>query len=110
MSDLQKWQRVGRFADFVEGEPFYYDLKQASVVIFRVEDQLYAVEDRCSHDDGPLGDGVLDGCVIACPRHGARFDLRTGKALSAPAFLPISSYALKVEEEIVWIASKPTQN
>ena len=58
-----------------------------SIGVYHVDGRLYAIEDRCSHDDGPLAEGDWDpeDCVVVCPRHGSRFDLRTGKALTLPA-------------------------
>ena len=56
------------------------------VVIVNLDGDFYAIEDVCTHDGGPLGEGKLEGCQIICPRHGARFDVRTGQALTLPAF------------------------
>jgi 3-phenylpropionate/trans-cinnamate dioxygenase ferredoxin subunit len=58
--------------------------------------QLFAIENRCSHEDAPLAEGELDeqGCSIECPRHGSRFDLRTGRALSLPAYLPVEVFGV----------------
>ena len=58
---------------------------------------FYAVDDTCTHDDGPLSDGLLDGTAIECPRHGARFDVTTGKVLCLPAAVGIRSYPVRVE-------------
>jgi 3-phenylpropionate/trans-cinnamate dioxygenase ferredoxin subunit len=60
--------------------------------------RLHAVEDRCSHDDGPLGAGTLDGCEVICPRHGARFDVRDGRATRMPAARDILSVPVREEE------------
>ena len=62
---------------------------------------FYAVDDTCTHDDGPLGSGWLEGEAIECPRHGARFDVATGKVLCLPAAIPINSYPVKVEGDEV---------
>jgi 3-phenylpropionate/trans-cinnamate dioxygenase ferredoxin subunit len=71
--------------------------------VFHVDGELYAVEDRCSHDDGPLveGDWEPEEAVVICPRHGSRFDLRTGQPLSLPAYLPVQTYPVRVEDGIV---------
>lgn len=65
--------------------------------------KLYAFEDRCSHDDGPLGEGTLQGCEIECPRHGARFDIRTGRVTAPPAYGPIEVYPTVVEDGQVFV-------
>jgi 3-phenylpropionate/trans-cinnamate dioxygenase ferredoxin subunit len=71
------------------------------LLICHVEDGFYAVDDTCTHDDGPLLDGWLEGNAIECPRHGARFDVKTGKVLCLPAAVPINSYPTKVEADDV---------
>ena len=74
----------------VEGKP---------LLICHTADGFFAIDDTCTHDDGPLADGWLDGSAIECPRHGARFDVKTGKVLCLPAAVPIKSYPVKVEGE-----------
>ena len=68
------------------------------VGVYNCGGKLYAIEDRCSHDDGPLceGDWEADEGVVICPRHGANFDIRTGAALTLPAFQPVSTYTVHV--------------
>ena len=72
-----------------------------SVGVFNVDGELYAIEDRCSHDDGPLaeGDWEPEEMVVICPRHGSRFDLRTGRPLTLPAFQPVATFAVRVAED-----------
>lgn len=67
------------------------------------EGKFYAFEDRCTHDDGPLGGGPLEGCQIECPRHGARFDIRTGRVTAPPAFTPLEIYQTEVSEDQVYV-------
>lgn len=66
--------------------------------VCNVEGTYHVVDDTCTHDDGPLGEGKLEGCAIVCPRHGARFDVRDGKVLSMPAAYPIRAYPTRVEK------------
>lgn len=74
-----------------------------SVGVYNCGGELYAIEDRCSHDDGPLaeGDWEPDECIAICPRHGSRFDLRTGRALSLPAFEAVDTFPVRVVDGIV---------
>jgi 3-phenylpropionate/trans-cinnamate dioxygenase ferredoxin subunit len=74
-----------------------------TVGVYNVGGELYAIEDRCSHDDGPLAEGDWDPeeCVVVCPRHGSKFDLRTGRPLTLPAYLPVDTYPVRVEYGIV---------
>jgi 3-phenylpropionate/trans-cinnamate dioxygenase ferredoxin component len=71
-----------------------------AVGVYNVGGEYYAIEDRCSHDDGPLceGDWDEDEGVVVCPRHGANFDIRTGDALTLPAFQPVSTYRVGVAD------------
>ena len=71
--------------------------------VYNVDGRLCAIEDRCSHDDGPLveGDWEPDECVVVCPRHGSRFDICTGEALTLPAYLPVQTFPVKVEEGMI---------
>jgi 3-phenylpropionate/trans-cinnamate dioxygenase ferredoxin subunit len=74
-----------------------------SVGVYNLDGTYYAIEDRCSHDDGPLCEGEYDPetGVVICPRHGANFDIRSGDALTLPAFLPVSVYPVRVVDGIV---------
>jgi 3-phenylpropionate/trans-cinnamate dioxygenase ferredoxin subunit len=65
--------------------------------------EIFAIEDRCSHDDGELIEGELDEseCAIECPRHGSRFDLRTGKPLNLPAYVPVDTFPVVVEDGVI---------
>jgi 3-phenylpropionate/trans-cinnamate dioxygenase ferredoxin subunit len=77
-----------------------------SLGVYNVDGELFALEDRCSHDDGPLveGDWEPDEAVAVCPRHGARFDIRTGRPLSLPAYEPVATYVVRVEDGMVVVA------
>jgi 3-phenylpropionate/trans-cinnamate dioxygenase ferredoxin subunit len=83
-------------ADLLDGKRVFVEIDGIPIVLFRVGGKLFAIADACSHDDGPLGDGDLIDHEIICPRHGARFDIRTGKVLSLPAVLNIPSYPVRV--------------
>ncbi len=77
--------------------------------VCNVDGTYHVVDDTCTHDDGPLGEGELDGCAIVCPRHGARFDVRDGRVLSMPAAYPIRAYSTRVEGGQVQIGFTQTQ-
>ena len=74
-----------------------------AIGVYNCDGEFYAIEDRCSHDDGPLceGDWEEDECVVVCPRHGSRFDLRSGRPLSLPAYEPVETYPVRVIDGIV---------
>lgn len=73
------------------------------VAVFHVDGKFYAIDDLCTHDGGPLADGQLEGFVIACPRHGARFDIRTGQVLSMPATRDTVAHEVKVQGDVVLV-------
>ena len=76
---------------------------RVSVGVYNLDGEFYAIEDRCSHDDGPLCEGEFDPetGVVVCPRHGANFDIRSGDALTLPAFEPVSVYPVRVVDGII---------
>lgn len=71
--------------------------------VFNCGGALYAIEDRCSHDDGPLAEGEFDpsACTVECPRHGSLFDLTSGRPKTLPAYQPVRTYAVMIEDDTV---------
>jgi len=90
---------VAPLAEFGPGSVKIVTLGWTSIGVYNCAGELYALEDRCSHDDGPvcLGDWDEEACTVICPRHGAQFDLRTGKALTLPAYLPVRTFPVRVD-------------
>lgn len=86
-----------------EGDRLLVEIGWVGIVLFKVGGKYYAIGDVCSHDDGPIAEGELEGLEIACPRHGARFDLQFGKVLSLPAVADIPSYPVRIEGEDILI-------
>lgn len=81
------------------GERLFVEIDEYEIVVFNIAGKLYAIADVCSHDDGPVGDGEFEAeFEIACPRHGARFDVRTGEALSLPAVIDIPAFPVRVAD------------
>jgi 3-phenylpropionate/trans-cinnamate dioxygenase ferredoxin subunit len=80
-----------------------------SIGVYNCDGELYAIEDRCTHDDGPLCEGEWEPetCQVICPRHGARFDIRTGAALLLPAYLPAETYPVRVRGDGVVVLDVP---
>jgi 3-phenylpropionate/trans-cinnamate dioxygenase ferredoxin component len=76
------------------------------IALFNLNGEFYAIEDVCTHDGGPLVEGeIVNGHEVACPRHGARFDIRTGQALSLPAFEPTTAYDVYIQGQDLLIES-----
>jgi 3-phenylpropionate/trans-cinnamate dioxygenase ferredoxin subunit len=84
-----------------DGERLFVEVDAKPIVIFNIAGDLYAIADICSHDDGPVGEGELEGHEIICPRHGAHFDVRDGKALAMPAVVDIPAYPVRVVDDML---------
>ena len=93
---MSEFQKVATLDEIPPGGRKSLVFDDRSVLLLRVGDEFFAVEDVCSHDGQPLTDGPLEGTAIECPRHGARFDVRTGRPLCMPAVEPIATYEVKV--------------
>jgi 3-phenylpropionate/trans-cinnamate dioxygenase ferredoxin subunit len=96
-------RRLCALADLPEGEARVFDVDGVVLAAARSGTKVFVVENRCSHDDGPLGEGRLVGTEIECPRHGARFDLATGRATRMPAVAPIATYTARIEGKDVLV-------
>ncbi|MEP7285677.1 MAG: non-heme iron oxygenase ferredoxin subunit [Chloroflexota bacterium] len=83
--------------ELTPGERAVVEVNDHFIAIFNVDHKYYAIEDLCTHDDGPLAEGELTGLAIECPRHGARFDISTGAVLSMPAIKPVPRYEVRVQ-------------
>jgi 3-phenylpropionate/trans-cinnamate dioxygenase ferredoxin subunit len=86
-----------------QGERIFIEVEGRSIVIFNLAGNLFAIGDVCSHDNGPVGDGEIEETEIICPRHGARFDIRTGKVTSLPAVKDIPAYPVRVVDGMIQI-------
>jgi 3-phenylpropionate/trans-cinnamate dioxygenase ferredoxin subunit len=85
------------------GEVRLVEWEDLEIGVFNCAGTVYAIEDRCSHDDGPLVEGELDQdhCTIECPRHGSQFDLKTGRPLTLPAYVPVETFPVKIEHDTI---------
>ena len=100
MSDFVK---VARVTDIPDPGKQLVEVADTFVVLFHVDGRFFCIDDICTHDGGPLGEGEFCGYEIACPRHGAKFDVRTGKALTMPATEGTLAHEVKVEDGDVYI-------
>ena len=89
---------VGEVGDLESGQVMVVEIDDHRIAICNLDGSFYAIDDVCSHDGGPLDQGLLDGHEIECPRHGARFDVRTGKVSMMPAVVPVATYPVVVED------------
>jgi len=94
-----KYFKIAKAVDVPNGERLFFEIEGKPIVLFSLNGEYLAIEDQCTHDSGPVGEGELDGEQIICPRHGAHFDIRTGKVLSFPAVTDIKVYKVRVNED-----------
>ena len=92
------WIDVGDADAVSEARPLAVEVDGVAVVVVRCGPELYAVEDRCTHDGESLGEAHVEDCQIICPRHGAHFCLRSGEALTPPAYEPLRTYRVRVQD------------
>ncbi|GAB4431147.1 MAG: non-heme iron oxygenase ferredoxin subunit [Anaerolineales bacterium] len=98
-----EFYEIAPVVEIPNGERLFVDIGDTPVVIFNIAEQFFAIGDLCTHDDGPLGDGDLEGHNVVCPRHGAEFDVRTGKAVSMPAVVDIPAYPVQVRDGMIYV-------
>jgi 3-phenylpropionate/trans-cinnamate dioxygenase ferredoxin component len=94
--NLYHFYAIAAVGEIPPGERIFLEINQEPVVVFNIAGYLYAIGDICTHDGGTLGDGNVEGRQVICPRHGARFDIQSGKALTLPAVTATPSYPVRV--------------
>jgi 3-phenylpropionate/trans-cinnamate dioxygenase ferredoxin component len=103
MSDTKEFVKVATVDEVPQGRAHVFEVKGKRIAVCHSEDGVYAIDDRCTHDNGPLGEGELLDGEIECPRHGARFDIKTGKALCLPAVGAVATYDVELRNGEIWI-------
>jgi 3-phenylpropionate/trans-cinnamate dioxygenase ferredoxin subunit len=100
---MSDWVSVAKVGDLAPGSHRVVDVDGAAVVVFNLGGEYFAIEDVCTHDGGQLTGGTIEGGEIVCPRHGARFSIRTGEALTAPAYEPVAKFPVRVENGVIQV-------
>jgi 3-phenylpropionate/trans-cinnamate dioxygenase ferredoxin component len=100
---MSDFTRVCKTIDIPDPGKMVFEVEDRFVVVFHLDGAFYALDDCCTHDGGPLGEGIIDGFQIICPRHGARFDIRTGQAMCMPAVRSTPAHEVKVEGNEVFV-------
>ncbi len=100
---MSQFVRVAEVAEVPDPGKQLVEVEDRLVALFHVDGKFYAIDDVCTHDGGPLAEGQLEGFTIACPRHGAKFDIRNGRALTMPATQPTVAHEVKVEGDDVFV-------
>lgn len=102
---MPEFIKVAQTTDLAPGQKILVSYDDEDVGLFNINGEFYAISDVCTHDDGPLVEGHLEGDCIVCPRHGARFNVKTGQQ-TMPAFAPVPLYRVKIEGTDILIAPK----
>ena len=100
---MSDWVRVASVSECPPGKLRGVEVEGQLIVLANVEGSFYALQDRCTHQDYPLSDGELDGTRLECIYHGARYDVRTGRAVQLPAIRPVKTYEVEVRGDDVYI-------
>ncbi len=100
---MAEWVKVARAAEVAEGRAKVVEANGQRMALAHVGGEYFVLEDLCTHDGGPLGEGELFGDLIECPRHGARFSVRTGQAVTLPAVLGVKTYPVKMTDGEVFV-------
>lgn len=100
---MDDFQQVAQLSEIPDPGKQIVECDETLVVLFHVDGEIYCLDDVCTHDGGTLGDGTLEGCEIICPRHGARFDIRTGDALSMPATKPTRHHEVRLDGDNILV-------
>src|SRR5437879_830684 len=98
---MAEWVNVVPVTELLPGTFRTVDVDGAQIAVFNVDGEYYAIEDVCTHDGGTLTGGTVDGDQVMCPRHGAHFSIKTGVALSPPAYEAVATFPVRVEEGMV---------
>jgi 3-phenylpropionate/trans-cinnamate dioxygenase ferredoxin subunit len=108
MSDTpgERWIDVGPAESTPPGDYAQVEINDSLVAVFNILGEFYAIDDICTHDGGDLAGGAVEDHVVICPRHGARFCLRTGAALTPPAYEPVRTYATRIVDGIVQVKAE----
>jgi len=97
------YHRVSKFVELSPGERLSIKVSGQPIVIFNIDGGVFAIDDACTHDDGPLGDWEVEDDQIICPRQGTRFDIRSGEVLSLPEVSDVPTYPPRVVDGVIGI-------
>jgi len=108
--DGAEYVKVARRADIPPGSVVKVEAGGHAIAVANVDGEFFAIDDTCTHEEASLSEGGLTGEVVVCARHGARFNVKTGRVLSLPAVRSVATYAVKVEGDDVLVATEPRRS
>ena len=102
---MSSFVKVANRAELPPGGKKLAEIDGRAIAVFNLDGTFYAIDDVCTHDGGPLAEGELIGCEIECPRHGARFDVRTGRPMCMPAIEPVTVHSVELRGDEIYVAT-----
>jgi 3-phenylpropionate/trans-cinnamate dioxygenase ferredoxin subunit len=106
---VSDWVDVARADELPPGSWRRVEIDDDPIVVFNVDGRYYALDDVCTHDGGELSGGRFEGTEVTCPRHGARFSVITGEALSPPAYEPVATFPVRVDQGVVQVKNERSE-
>jgi 3-phenylpropionate/trans-cinnamate dioxygenase ferredoxin subunit len=100
---MSKKIQIARVSEFAPGQYRSVEIDGERIALFNIDGEFYALQDTCTHDGGILTGGTLQGYSVECPRHGARFDVRTGAVMRLPAYIGVKTYPVSIEEDAIFV-------
>lgn len=100
---MSDWIDVAKTSELGPGGHRVVDVDDVVIAVFNIEGEFFAIEDVCTHDGGELTGGEIENDVIVCPRHGAKFSIRSGEVLAPPAYEPVDTFPVRVQDGVVQV-------
>ena len=100
--------RLCSLSELSDNKPLRVELPELDVAVVKAGEQVFAIEDVCSHADFPLSDGEVSGCTLECVLHGSRFDLRTGEPTGLPATEPVAIFPVEIRDGDIYVSPTPS--
>ena len=94
---MEDYKKIANLNDLNDGEVKKIEFDDKAIALFKVDGNYFATDDTCTHEKASISKGEIEGDIVTCPHHGARFDIKTGQALSLPAMFPLKTYQIKVD-------------
>lgn len=104
---MAEFVRVAAASDVPPGGATVVELDGRRIAVFNVDGAYYAIDDTCTHEEASLSAGGCNGEIVTCPKHGSRFNVRTGRVLSLPAVVPVNTYPVKVDDGQILVLPEP---
>ena len=103
---MENYKRIASVNDLNDGEAKKIEIDDKAIALFRIDGEYFATDDTCTHEKASLSEGEIDNKTVTCPHHGARFNIKTGQAMTLPAMFPVKTYQIKIDGNDIMIDMK----